>query len=263
MAVLESVLAKVVELDRVVLTMTAPEDENGATKKPVRRASRGMDLYTIPTHMHVVDRLMDLHTRARRTTVIRANHGGANNGTGGEKEQEPMAPAKDKKPLEPAPPLIPAGSMAIGGTPSVKSPRPNPKQDGAIKALKEEVAGLKEETKRLKDALASASKEGKLMEADAQEARADATKVALAAKVADEAASKAQADARAVTAGLETALKDKDAQLVQKDIALALKDEASDALRSALEGAQADLDALREVDASARAEEAATFGLTR
>jgi type IV secretory pathway VirB10-like protein len=222
-----------------------------------------MDLYTIPTHMHVVDRLMDLHTRARRTTVIRANHGGANNGTGGEKEQEPMAPVKDKKPLEPAPPLIPAGSMAIGGTPSVKSPRPNPKQDSAIKALKEEVAGLKAETKRLKDALAAASKEGKLVEAGAQEARAEATKVALVAKAAEEAASKAQADAQAVTAGLERALKDKDAQLVQKDIELALKEEASDALRSALEGAKADLDALREVDASARAEEVATFGLTR
>ena len=66
---LENILAKIVEVDRHVLRKTQPETTEGATAG--RRKSRGMDLYTLPTHLHIIDRLVDLHTQSKRVTVIK------------------------------------------------------------------------------------------------------------------------------------------------------------------------------------------------
>lgn len=61
----ESVLKKIIELDRLVLKKTSPTDITA-----VRRKSNGNDLHTLPTHLHLADRLMDLHTQSKRVTVI-------------------------------------------------------------------------------------------------------------------------------------------------------------------------------------------------
>jgi len=159
--ILESVLSKVVELDRLILGITAPED----TKKPARRASRGMDLFTIPTHMHVVDRLMDLHTKSKRITVIREGDKDKENSSTSGPAPPVHKKGNEERALEPVPPLVPPGAMAIGGVPSTKSPRPNPKLDNTLKELKEEVRNLKaqlgEHDKVAKQAAASAAKSHK------------------------------------------------------------------------------------------------------
>ena len=63
---LEKLIEKIVEFDRLVLKKTAPE-----TAAPQRRGSRGSDLSTLPTHLHLTDRLLDLFTQSQRVTVIR------------------------------------------------------------------------------------------------------------------------------------------------------------------------------------------------
>jgi chromosome segregation ATPase len=65
---LESLLEKIAEFDRVVLQKTLPITDPAAV--PVRRKSAGLDLYTLPTHLHITDRLMDLYTQSKRVTVI-------------------------------------------------------------------------------------------------------------------------------------------------------------------------------------------------
>jgi len=69
---LESVLQQLAVLDRVVLKKTAPEAVPG-TNVAARRSSRGFDLHCIPTHLHLVDRLLDLHAQSKRVTVIRTS----------------------------------------------------------------------------------------------------------------------------------------------------------------------------------------------
>ena len=68
-SMLENILAKIVEVDRHVLRKTQPETTEGTTAG--RRKSRGMDLFTLPTHLHIIDRLVDLHTQSKRVTVIK------------------------------------------------------------------------------------------------------------------------------------------------------------------------------------------------
>ena len=70
MNLLESILAKIVEVDRHILRKTEPETDPSLVTSG-RRKSRGMDLYTLPTHLHLIDRLMDLHTQQKRVTVIK------------------------------------------------------------------------------------------------------------------------------------------------------------------------------------------------
>ena len=214
--VLEGVLTKVVELDRAVLSLTEPQkDSSCSDKKPARRASRGMDLFTIPTHMHVIDRLVDLHTQSRRVTVIHKSDSG-DKAPG----PSPAPPAGAAAAKAPVPPLVPPGAMAVGGMPSTKSPRPNPKMEAAVKSLKEENRALK---KQLEEAATAAAK---------------------AAKKAQE-----------TTAALETQSQDREAQIVQGRLQIALRDEKLDALRSHLEEKERAL-------AAAAAECEATFGLT-
>lgn len=61
---LETLISRVVELDRLVLRLTEPPniDKDGVKL----RSARGMDLYSIPTHLHVVDRLLDVHAQYKR-----------------------------------------------------------------------------------------------------------------------------------------------------------------------------------------------------
>jgi len=63
---LEKLLEKMAEFDRFVLRTTAPESVG-----PQRRGSRGSDLSTLPTHLHLTDRLLDLYAQSQRVTVIR------------------------------------------------------------------------------------------------------------------------------------------------------------------------------------------------
>ena len=63
------------EIDRIMLrnTETSSEEnrENGdPTDKPIRRGSRGADLASFPTHLHILDRLTDLHAKSQRVAVI-------------------------------------------------------------------------------------------------------------------------------------------------------------------------------------------------
>ena len=87
LTMLQKVIVKVTELDRLILKKTAPEKEVSA-----RRGSRGMDLAALPTHLHVTDRLMDLYTKSQRVTIIKKTEGGG----GG----APGSPRGDKKALE-------------------------------------------------------------------------------------------------------------------------------------------------------------------
>lgn len=75
MGMLNKVLGKISELDRIVLKKTAPEKDVSA-----RRGSRGMDLTSLPTHLHITDRLLDLHTKSQRVTVIKTGGGGSGTG---------------------------------------------------------------------------------------------------------------------------------------------------------------------------------------
>jgi hypothetical protein len=63
---MERVLERISEFDREVLKKTAPP-----TGEVERRASVRADLMTLPTHLHVTDRLLDLFAQAQRTTVVR------------------------------------------------------------------------------------------------------------------------------------------------------------------------------------------------
>ena len=71
--VLDEILKKVTELDRAILRKTEPEQQEGA--RP-RRNSNTVDLYSLPTHFHVVDRLIDYHTRSKRPVIVH-QHGTA------------------------------------------------------------------------------------------------------------------------------------------------------------------------------------------
>ncbi len=188
--IMETVLAKITELDRIVLQNTtvikdnsSNTDSNGNpninnSNKPVRRASRGMDLAILPTHLHVLDRIMDLHKTSQRVTVLKqtaTSHTQKENNTNNEKI---LNKEKDIPPKVPIPPLDTNNNnnsnnmnnnvglkMSIGGTASVKSPRPNPKLELANKELKEENSRFKSEiellNKNIKDSI---SKEKLLIE---------------------------------------------------------------------------------------------------
>lgn len=65
----QDLLSRVIELDRLVLKRT-----DDAIKARSRRGSRGSDLFTIPTHLLLVDRLMDLYTISQRPTIIQSQN---------------------------------------------------------------------------------------------------------------------------------------------------------------------------------------------
>jgi len=88
---LESVLQKIIELDRLVLKKTTPADTTA-----VRRKSNGSDLYLLPTHLHLADRLMDLHTQSKRVTVITQTVPNNNNNNGDSTPNPPVSPRSNK-----------------------------------------------------------------------------------------------------------------------------------------------------------------------
>lgn len=77
--IMEKIITKMVELDRQILRNTEPVVEANDEKNRVqaRRASRGLDLATFPTHLHIIDRLSDIHTKAQRVAVVIKNGGNA------------------------------------------------------------------------------------------------------------------------------------------------------------------------------------------
>ena len=91
----ESVLKKIIELDRLVLKKTSPTDVTA-----VRRKSNGNDLHTLPTHLHLADRLMDLHTQSKRVTVI-TQTGISNNNNNNNNNSEPATTNAPNPPLSP------------------------------------------------------------------------------------------------------------------------------------------------------------------
>lgn len=66
----EKLLQKLGELDRLILKKTAPDPTDGL--KP-RRLSRNSDLVHLPTHLHLIDRILDLHTQSKRVTIIKTS----------------------------------------------------------------------------------------------------------------------------------------------------------------------------------------------
>lgn len=92
---LESVLQKIIELDRLVLKKTMPVDVAA-----VRRKSNGTDLYLLPTHLHLADRLMDLYAQSKRVTVITqtiSNNNNTENAVSSNTPNPPLSPRSNKK----------------------------------------------------------------------------------------------------------------------------------------------------------------------
>jgi hypothetical protein len=67
---LSTLLDRISEYDRIILSKTAPP-ETSATGTPLRRKSLGADLHSLPSHLRIVDRLLDLYHQSKRITVIR------------------------------------------------------------------------------------------------------------------------------------------------------------------------------------------------
>ncbi len=62
---MEKIVDKIAELDRCILRKTKPEGVNNEIAS-ARRMSRGTDLYLLPTHLHITDRLLDLSVQLKR-----------------------------------------------------------------------------------------------------------------------------------------------------------------------------------------------------
>jgi hypothetical protein len=66
--ILDQLLKKINDLNRAILAKT---DLTSAGGGKVRRASRGSDLFNFPTHLLLIDRLVDLHTLSQRSVLVR------------------------------------------------------------------------------------------------------------------------------------------------------------------------------------------------
>ena len=69
---MEKIVDKISELDRCILRKTKPEGINNEIAS-ARRMSRGSDLYLLPTHLHVTDRLLDLSVQLKRERCLTSN----------------------------------------------------------------------------------------------------------------------------------------------------------------------------------------------
>lgn len=67
---LEKFLQQINELDKVVLKKTMHLNSD---KTSFRRISKAKDLSYLPNHIHLIDRLIDLHTQAKRVTIVRTH----------------------------------------------------------------------------------------------------------------------------------------------------------------------------------------------
>ena len=71
---LEKILSKTGELDRLVLRKTAPNDTIEPSPASSRRRN-GADLFSMPTHLAIIDRLLDLHAQIKRGNIIKESYG--------------------------------------------------------------------------------------------------------------------------------------------------------------------------------------------
>jgi hypothetical protein len=69
LALIEMILAKVTEFDRIILFKTNPVKDEGLF--PVRRKSMKGELHSLPSHFQLADRLMDLYNQSQRVLVVR------------------------------------------------------------------------------------------------------------------------------------------------------------------------------------------------
>jgi len=168
MSMLEKVLKKVAELDRLLLRKTAPDGQHANA----RRGSRGMDLHSLPTHLHVTDRLLDLHTQSKRVITVTTTKATAPG----------SSPRGDPQPG--------AGTGAGAGTAPL-SPRPGGGSGADKEATKKaaiEIAGLRSkleesEAKRnaIKEDCAAARKENLAYKKEVNELKAAVEALQLAA----------------------------------------------------------------------------------
>lgn len=104
--IMEKIIMKMTEIDRYILRNTEPVDDSGVENvdpahKPIkRRASRGLDMATFPTHLHLIDRLMDIHKQAQRVAVVIKN--------GATHKQQTPAPVLVPEPAPVVTPIAPA-----------------------------------------------------------------------------------------------------------------------------------------------------------
>jgi hypothetical protein len=92
---LERVLNKVAELDRLVLLKTAPE-----ATPVVRRSSKSVELSSLPTHLFLINRTLDLYAEAKRVTVIRTHTVAGASGSNAEDVPESPRSSRDKKMID-------------------------------------------------------------------------------------------------------------------------------------------------------------------
>ena len=69
LALIEMILAKVTEFDRIILFKTNPVKDDGLF--PVRRKSMKGELHSLPSHFQLADRLIDLYNQSQRVLVVR------------------------------------------------------------------------------------------------------------------------------------------------------------------------------------------------
>jgi hypothetical protein len=68
--ILDTILARVADLDRMILRQTEPSPD--AYVRP-RRNSKTAELFSLPTHFQLIDRLIDMHTQLKRPVIVH-NH---------------------------------------------------------------------------------------------------------------------------------------------------------------------------------------------
>ena len=72
--ILERIMGKLTELDRVILKKT---DLGQSTTRPRRKSKDGSDLFSLPTHLLMVDRLLDVFAMSQRLQIIEKEKGGS------------------------------------------------------------------------------------------------------------------------------------------------------------------------------------------
>jgi len=180
-SMLEKVLKKVAELDRLLLRNTAPEGHSANA----RRGSRGMDLFSLPTHLHITDRLLDLHTQSKR--VITVTTTAAASGSAPQWDPPPQPQTQPQPPKQLSVASAAEGRAAGGASPRGGASSLAADKDAAKKAAAE-IASLKSkleesETKRnaVKEDCAAARKENMAYKKEAADLKAAVESLQLAA----------------------------------------------------------------------------------
>ena len=155
---LEKVLKKVAEMDRLLLKKTAPEGDSARIN--ARRGSRGMDLFSMPTHLHVTDRLLDLHAQSKRVVTVTKSASGIEP----ESEVTQPRPPNQPGPISPRPP-------ASTSTGSLGDKEATKKAVAELAALKVKFDESEEKRSAIKEDCASARKENLLFKKEIEALR--------------------------------------------------------------------------------------------